>query len=98
MPVKTSSADLHRPMASFYRLDFAVIPFAVSPKKLSMFGLWPPMEKIDMSENKAFIVQVLNRVRGGLARASQKMAPPHAAMLEMITGCWLSQAIATAAE
>ena len=42
--------------------------------------------------------RVVERARHHLNRLQQRMVPPHAAMMDMITGAWTAQAIATVAD
>jgi hypothetical protein len=44
------------------------------------------------------VVQLLNRIRGGVGRLHRKMVPPQIAMFEMIVGMWVSQALGVAAK
>jgi len=46
----------------------------------------------------AKVVRVVERARHHLNRLHQRMVPPHAAMMDLITGAWTAQAITTAAE
>lgn len=43
------------------------------------------------------IVAAVNKIRDGVIKLQQKMVPPHVAMLEMITGMWVTQAIGVVA-
>ena len=42
--------------------------------------------------------RVVERARHHLNRLHQRMVPPHAAMLDLITGAWTAQAITAAAD
>jgi hypothetical protein len=46
----------------------------------------------------AKVVRVMERARHHLNRLHQRMAPPHAVMMDLIIGAWAAQAIAAAAE
>ncbi|MGB6514454.1 methyltransferase [Mycobacterium sp.] len=46
----------------------------------------------------AKVARVMERARHHLNRLHQRMAPPHAAMMELIMGAWIAQAITAAAD
>lgn len=43
------------------------------------------------------VVKAVNKIRGGFSRLQQKMAPPHVALLELVTGQWVAQSVGVAA-
>ena len=46
----------------------------------------------------AKVARVVERARHHLNRLHQRMAPPHAAMMDLIMGAWTAQAITAAAD
>jgi O-methyltransferase domain len=46
----------------------------------------------------AKIASVINKIRDGVSKFQQKMVPPHVALLEMVTGMWIAQAVGVAAK
>jgi hypothetical protein len=59
------------------------------------------MKELRMVSTKvppAKVARVVERARHHLNRLHQRTVPPHAAMMDLITGAWTAQAIATAAD
>ncbi len=44
------------------------------------------------------VINTVNKIRSGFSKLNQKMVPPPVALLEMVSGIWISQAIGVAAK
>jgi hypothetical protein len=59
------------------------------------------MKGLRMASTKvapAKVARVVERARHHLNRLHQRMVPPHAAMMDLIMGAWIAQAITAAAD